>query len=172
MSEKKKYNPLIFGIVALILPLVVSAEDISGWRTPFQSDLNDASGWRKEDPGFYLTAKGDFDGDGKTDTAQLLVNDKENKMGLFVTLTSRKNAPAILVETTEKKEIRSMGIKSAKPDKYKTACGKGYWDCKKGDPATLNLKHPAIDFFTYESANSYFVWDKKAKKFTRIWMSD
>jgi hypothetical protein len=65
-----------------------------------------------------------------------------------------------------------MGIKSAKSGKYKTACGKGYWDCKKGEPAELNLRMPAMDLFQYESANSFFVWDSKIKKFKRIWMSD
>ena len=65
-----------------------------------------------------------------------------------------------------------MGIKTAEPGKYKTACGKGYWVCKKGETAKLNLKMAAIDLFQYESANSYFVWDTKTKMFKRIWMSD
>ncbi|TAN39492.1 MAG: hypothetical protein EPN25_11525 [Nitrospirae bacterium] len=167
-----KINKKKIGLIALalLLPLELSAQDFSDWRKPDNKELGSDYSWRKEDLNLYLTAKADFDGDGKTDTAALLIN--ENKMGLFVTFASRKNIPALLLEATDKKEIRSMGIKAAKPDRYKTACGKGYWDCKKEEPEILNLKQPAIDFFTYESANSYFVWDKNTETFKRVWMSD
>lgn len=171
MSENKKYKTIIFSVVALLFPLVVAAQDISGWRTPTQTNLSAASAWRKEDPELYLTLNADFDGDGKTDTANLLINDKENRIGLFVTMASMKNPP-VLLEATDIKEIRNMGIKTVKPGQYKTACGKGYWKCKKDEPEILKLKQPAIDFFTYEGANSYFVWDKKDKAFKKIWMSD
>lgn len=154
------------------MPLSLLAQDIAEWRNPTQADLGDDFAWRKENTDLYLTAKADFGGDGKTDTARLLVNDKENKMGLSVTLASKKNASALLLEATDKNEIRTMGIKAANPGQYKTACGKEYWVCKKDEPEILKLKQAAIDFFTYESANSYFVWDKKAKTFKRIWMSD
>jgi hypothetical protein len=171
MSKNRRYKTIIFSSFALLFPLVVAAQDISGWRTPIQADLG-ASDWRKEDPNLYLIAKADFDGDGKKDTAQLLINDKENKMGLFVTLASERNESALLLETTDKNEIRNMGIKAVKPGQYKTACGKGYWKCKKEEPEILNLKQSPIDFFLSEGANSYFIWDRKAKAFKRIWISD
>jgi hypothetical protein len=173
MSKIKIYKTVILSAAVLLIPLALSALDIPDWRTPTKSELADDSGWRKEDANLFLIAKADFDGDGKEDEASLLINDKENKMGLFVTLSSQGKAKPILLETIEdKKRIIGMGIKAAKPGKYKTACGKGYWDCKKGEPAELNLKMPTIDLFQYESANSYFVWDTKTKKFKRIWMSD
>ncbi len=103
----------------------------------------------------------------------MLINDKENKMGLLVTLSSQKRANPLLLEAIDdKRTIEVMGIEVAKPGTHKTACGKGYWACERGEPAVLNLKSPAIDFFRFESANSYFVWDTKTKKFKRIWMSD
>jgi hypothetical protein len=68
--------------------------------------------------------------------------------------------------------IEAFGIELAKPGTYATACGKGYWDCKKGEPEELRLERAGIDFFKYESANSYFVWNAGKKKFDRIWMSD
>ena len=94
-------------------------------------------------------------------------------MGLFVTLSSRKKAePLLLEEIDDKNTIEIMGIEVAKTGTYKTACGKGYWACEKGEPAQLRLHRPAIDFFRFESANSYFIWRASKKKFERIWMSD
>jgi hypothetical protein len=157
----------------LLIPAALSAQDIPGWRAPTKSEIPDNIGWRKEDPNFYIKAKADFDGDGKEDEALLLISDKENKMGLFVTLSSHKMVHPLLLEAIDdKRTIEVMGIEVAKPGTYKTACGKGYWTCEKGEPAVLKLKLPAIDFFRFESANSYFAWDTKTKKFKRIWMSD
>jgi len=117
--------------------------------------------------------KADFDGDGKQDVARLLINGKENKMGLFVKLSSRPDGKEIkLEEFDDKSWIEVMGISVVKPGNYRTACGKGYFECKKGEPETLKLKQPAIDFFKFGSANSFFVWDGKDKRFHKIWMSD
>jgi hypothetical protein len=173
MSKKKIYKTLCTGAFVLLIPLALIAQDISGWRIPTQSELAENLGWRKEDPNFYISAKADFDGDGKEDEARLLINDKENKMGLFVTLSSQNRGNPLLLEAiADKRTIEVMGIEVAKPGTYKTACGKGYWACKKGEPSELKLTNPAIDFFRFGSANSYFVWDTKTKKFKRIWMSD
>ena len=157
----------------LIIPFGLSAKDFASWRTPSLAELGHDSSWRKDDSDLYLMAKADFDGDGKEDVARLLINDKENKMGLFVTLSSEKKAQPLLLEAIDDKNtIEVMGVEVAKPGTYKTACGKGYWTCKKGEPAQLRLRRPAIDFFRFESANSYFIWRTDKKKFDRIWMSD
>jgi hypothetical protein len=65
-----------------------------------------------------------------------------------------------------------MGIDTVTTGDYKTACGKGYWECKKSEPEILNLKHVAINYFKFESANSFFYWDDKTGSFKRIWISD
>jgi len=158
----------------LIIPIGLSAKDTVSWRTPEVAELGHDSSWRREDPDLHLTARADFDGDGKEDVARLLIiNDKENKMGLFVTLSSKKKAEPLLLEAMDDKNtIEVMGVEVAKPGTYKTVCGKGYWTCKKGEPSLLRLHRPAIDFFRFESANSYFIWRIDKKKFNRIWMSD
>jgi hypothetical protein len=167
------YKTFCIVVLVLLTPLLLSAQDIPGWRVPRQSELADDLEWRKEDPNHYLMAKADFDGDGKEDSARLLINEKENKMGLFVTLSSRKKAGPLLLEAMDDKQmIEIMGIAVVKPGTYKTACGKEYWPCKKGEPSVLRLRNPAIDFFSFASANSYFVWNKERKQFQRIWMSD
>ncbi len=127
-------------------------------------------GWRQSDKALYLTAKADFDGDGKQDTVRLLINDKKNKIGLFVELSSKPDETQLAED--DKTAIQVMGVTIAMPGKYKTACGKEYWACEKNEPAALNLKYPAIDYFKKESANSFFIWNKKAKQFERVWMSD
>jgi len=173
MSRKNIYKTLYLSAFILLIPLTLIGRDISGWSAPTESELTDNLGWRKENPNLYISAKADFDGDGREDEARLLISDKENKMGLFVTLSSQKGANPLLLEViADKRMVEVMGIEVAKPGKYKTACGKGYWACKKGEPSELKLTIPAIDFFTFESANSFFVWDTKTRKFKRIWMSD
>jgi hypothetical protein len=77
-----------------------------------------------------------------------------------------------LDEIDDKSWIDVMGVRIAKLGKYKTAFGKGYWDCKEGEPEALNVKLPAIDYFKEGSANSFFIWDNKTRQFKRIWMSD
>jgi hypothetical protein len=173
MSKKEIYRALCLACFALLIPLALSAKDNSGWRTPGQSELKDDLGWRKEDPNRYLVVRADFDGDGKQDVARLLINDKDNKMGLFVKLSSLLDKKEIkLEEFDDKSWIEVMGISVVKPGNYRTACGKGYFECKKGEPETLSLKRPAIDFFKFGSANSFFFWDGKSKRFRKIWMSD
>jgi len=68
--------------------------------------------------------------------------------------------------------VHRHGISVVPPRRYETACGKGYWDCKADEPEWLTLKLPAIDFFVYESANSYFGWDVSTNAFKRTWISD
>ena len=150
-----------------------SDQNASDWHVPAAADLGDGSPWRKENTELYLTAKADFDGDGDNDTASLLINEKENKVGLFVTLTSHKNSPPMLLESLDDKQtIKDIGIRVASPDNYKTACGKGYRACNNDEPSAIQINYPAIDLFQYEGANSFFIWDGKENTFRRIWISD
>lgn len=68
--------------------------------------------------------------------------------------------------------LKRMGIGLVKPGKFKTACNKGYWGCVPGEPEDLSLTTDAIDYFMFESANSFFFWDSRNNVFKRIWMSD
>jgi hypothetical protein len=166
---------ILFYIIlsTLLLPLVLVAQDAASWRAPTDGDLGKHSEWRKDDPHHYLLVKADFDGDGKEDIARLVINDKENKMGLLVTLSASDNPEPLLLETiNDKRWIEVIGITIAKPGTYGTACGKGYYDCGKGEPEHIRLDRPGIDFFKYESANMYFLWNIGKKKFDRIYMSD
>jgi len=159
-------------VLVLFFPFELLAQDLTGWRKPNNNGLGKDYAWRKDDPNLYLTAKADYDGDGKVDEASLLINTKAEKMGLFVELSSQPGKTIKLDEMDDLSWIEVMGVAVAKPGKYKTACGKGYFECDKGEPESLNLKQPVIDYFKEGSANSFFVWEKKSKEFKRIWMSD
>jgi hypothetical protein len=65
-----------------------------------------------------------------------------------------------------------MGVSVITPGQYKTACGKGYWDCKGDETPLIILKYPAIDYFMFESANAFFYLDDTVCKFKRIWIRD
>ncbi len=171
MKQNEMCKKIIVIAIALLMTLEVSAQDMSGWRSPTNDELGDIS-WRKDDPALYLKGTGDFDGDGKQDSVSILVNDKENKMGLFVHLSSKPGKSIRLTEFEGKSWIQTRGVRIAPPGKYETACGKGYWECQKGEPGSLDLKLPAIDFFKEGSANHFFIWDKKARQFKSIDMSD
>ena len=64
------------------------------------------------------------------------------------------------------------GVGLVKPGTYPTACGKGYWECKRGEPETLSLKIDSIEYYHFESSSSIFWWDAKAHKFQQTWISD
>lgn len=121
--------------------------------------------------------EGDFNNDGKTDTAYLLKSTRHNGQGLLVRLSIGKGTKWHVVDEIKwdekyKSVGLSMGIRLAQPGKYKTACGKGYWDCNPEEPEVLELKNPGIWYFRYGSASSIVYWNGKSKSFIRVWISD
>ena len=75
------------------------------------------------------------------------------------------------LEYVEGGSPQQMYISIAEPNKYDTACGKGYADCVAGEPATITLKSKAIAYGAYESAMSFYYWDNQAKSFKNIAIS-
>jgi hypothetical protein len=142
-----------------------------GWRQPTASEATES--WRRKSATKYLVVRGDFDGDGKPDTALLLVNGAGSKFALFILLASDRHWQQV-GEENDVKLLDSMGISLVKPGRYETACGKGYDDsfCAHGEPDYLKLSKPAVDMFVQESADSIVYWDSKAKQFRDIQMSD
>lgn len=148
----------------------------SGWRFPIEKELSYES--RKDSPTKYTRVIADFNGDGINDEAFLLKSTKFSGEGLFVRLSNKENVFRWIeldVIDWGKKYSNvdlSMGVDIAKPGEYKTACGKGYFECNEDEPKVLKVRRPAIDYFRFESANSFFLWNEKTAIFERIWMSD
>jgi hypothetical protein len=164
------------GIVSLILlsprPAFAQYSLPTGWRKPALAETDGE--WRKKSPTRFLLAKGDFDGDGQEDTAELLVDLPGKHFGLFVKLAGAAGWQRLDGGEGDIKDLAEFGISPVKPGKYKTACGKGYGDyaCSHGEPEVLELSRPAVDYFYNESSDFIFYWDAKAKKFIQIQMSD
>jgi hypothetical protein len=161
-------------VVFVLLMVGISLADgplPQGWRHP--SPQHVSGKWRNESPSKFLTVRGDFDGDGQADLAELLVDTSGKHYGLFVRLPS-SSSNWQKISDGDATHLSEYGINSVSPGSYETACGKGYGDyaCAHGEPDFLKLSTDAIDFFYHESSDIIFYWDRRMKKFRKIQMSD
>jgi hypothetical protein len=167
---------------ALITLLMLSAWSASaqsidppqGWRYPTEADYRSSwADFRKDIPKPFHVLD-DFNGDTRTDEAWILIREKPAAWAVFVYLSDGQTGGSWrqVFRVDGDKEPQDFGITLAKPGRYKTACGKGYWECKKGEPEVLVLTRPAINYFRYESASSIVYWNSKTQRFTTVAISD
>lgn len=145
----------------------------SGWRFPTEKDVK--GNWKnfKKDLPTPYKIKGDFNNDNLIDEVWILIPTSGKGSGLFAFLRQKNNSfRAVKLEYIEGGNPQQMYISIAEPAKYDTACGKGYWECTSGEPATIRLKTKAIVYGEYESAMSFYYWDDQAKSFKNIAISD
>ena len=160
--------------LTFMLP-VGAASNLDGWRFPDERDVT--GNWRRfrqPDSEFYTTAA-DFDGDGTRDEAWILIKNDDSQWGLFVFLNADSaDRQVIELERTDmaKAPPQNIGIELAKPGSYATPCAKGYYPCAPGEPRTITLRRPAINYLVFEKANAFFFWDEARVRFERIWISD
>lgn len=166
----------IFFILACLASLSTAwADEIklpAKWKKPSALELDGE--WRTRDTKRFSVVEGDFNGDGLVDQARLLISTHGHRLGLIIFLASKSGemkSYQVVVEQ-DPSAIHTMGIAKVLPGKYKTACGKGYWECKNDDTPEVLIKLDAIEYFKEESASSYFLWDAKKKLFKRVWVSD
>jgi hypothetical protein len=164
-------------MVAKTLDLKISG---TGWKCPVGS--NYGKKWRTRYPNRALFIKGDFDGNGKLDKAEILDHVNGPRLGLFVKLDSGKTC--LLFDTNELKGnpekiwsyySRLYGVQIVKPGFYETACGKGYWPCKtsEGELPLIEIKAVGIALFHYDAGGTtYFYWDQKIGKFMSVIIDD
>lgn len=144
-----------------------SPELPAGWERPTDADLAGPN-WqfRNDRPDRHARAVADFDGDGAADTAELLLDQKNQKVALFVFLSGQ---PPMKLEESRIGRIGNWGIAVQKPGYYQTACGMGYSRCNK-EPTEITLSLPGIDSYMFESASSVYYWT--INKFVQVWTSD
>jgi hypothetical protein len=143
-----------------------------GWRLPTPTEAED--GWRRDDPGRFLAAYGDLNGDGVPDQAQLLLRTDGAGFGVFVFLCEQDGTilPHLVLHNQETDYFRRVGIKPVAPGLYRTACGKGYMDCYPGEPREVRLRHDALDYFKRDEVASLFYWSDAAAKFRWVAITD
>lgn len=128
--------------------------------------------WRNNYPAKGAEVVGDFDGDGKPDRATLLVFNANKNLGLFIFLSGDRAGWRKVDVLRDPQAIHSMGIEMLHPGNYPTACGKGYFPCKRGEPEYIDFDTDAINYFKIESANRNIFFDKRSRSFRKVWMSD
>jgi GH18 family chitinase len=142
----------------------------TGWTKPAPKLTGQE--FRRKDPNHFLVVTGDFNGDGVQDKALLLVNQRTQKLGFFVCLTTATGCDWHRLELMDIALLDVMGIAKVKPGQYETACGKGYWECGKDEPDKLSTKRDTVEFFKDESASSVYVYNPRKHKFVSVATSD
>jgi len=129
------------------------------YKTRDDSDSTKAPYW----------TRGDFNNDGTTDFAYILIRNTDGAMVLFAFVSSADGYNVITLDDDIEQE---MGLATQGQGSFTTAAGKGYWAPTPEDPGVVHVAKHAIAFFMFESAASLFVWDTSKQAFVRVWMSD
>jgi hypothetical protein len=154
----------------------------TGWKRPSDPIFNQA--WRNASKQKYLALGADLNCDGLIDSALILQPESGKGIGVFVFLKDAAgNYKCISIYESMKDKANIENLKPNVKDKiqnqyrvvwgieevingiYKTACGKGYYDCNKGEPEEINLKCSSINFFLSEGANCFYYWDSRLCNF-------
>jgi len=121
-----------------------------------------------------MSVSGDFNGDGLTDHAKILLSRDGKHYGIFAFMgdAGGKFTVRPIVVPEEIEYLPEMGIEKVAPGIEIYKCSDGSWECDDGEFVKFVLKHDAINYFMNESANSYFIWNKETDGFDRVWISD
>ena len=160
-------------LLALLVSFSVYAEEFpEGYRLPNDKELAKEP-LRKESPTQSATVTADFNGDGKSDYAYLLIGENNSKGILAVKLSNNDNYDWKLLDDTLDWNAEQMGIDLVQPDNYETACGKGYWECSANEPSRVTLKNAGILYSPFEKGGAKLIyWDSAKNDFVQVVMND
>lgn len=157
-----------------------------GWRFPTAKELSGEERDNKHNSYIsenrFSKTEGDFNGDGKIDSAYILISKEFNGDGLFLYLSGAKGYEWLILEESnwdksypDKNYIYSspnMGIGTLPPKTFRTYVGKAWVTPTDIVPKEEDFANPALDYFRFESAGSLFFWSKSEQRFVRFWYSD
>lgn len=146
-----------------------------GWRLPSADELSSAE--RNGSPSRFSIVTGDFNGDGVTDQAFLLVNTKENMQGLWMYLSRGHDRyfwiPLNMIGlpgNTNATIIMSVDVLPAGAHDYECIDGDAQCDIHSRKSMTVDL--PAVLYFRPAHARSFFFWDKQISQFHQVLINE
>lgn len=144
-----------------------------GWRPPNSSEVGTHRVTHAAAEG-HLEVRGDFNGDGLTDQAYLLVHRDGSRFALFALVAGAngKWKSEELFEDRDLASLRNVGISLVKPGRYLTTCGKGYVPCGPDEGPYVTLIHDALDYYREESARVYYYWTGASESAKVAYISD
>jgi hypothetical protein len=143
-----------------------------GWTRPTDADLQGPD-WkaRQAKPGKAIAVEADFNGDGKQDSAELLINRRAQSFALFAFLAGQPEPVQIVTSRLE--FLERMGVAISPPGRYETACARGLDrtdpKCERGEKS-IQTKHPSISYFIFASGADNLYWD--GAKFIQVWATN
>jgi len=163
---------ITFFLVMLGLPATSIADSApSGWRFPAASDRSGE--WEGPDAPFHI--RGDFNGDGLEDDAWILFRNGSQSWAVFVFLHTAESTPRTIRLTKEQNvPAQRYVLETIRPSTivFRTACGKGYVQCAKGEPLTIQFRLPSMSVCLRESSCSVYVWQPHSVRFQQVRMRD
>ncbi|HEV7693359.1 MAG TPA: hypothetical protein VGO52_21165 [Hyphomonadaceae bacterium] len=157
-------------IVALSVCSIASAQTPPpGWVRPTDAELQGSDfKARQAKPGKALAVQADFNGDGKQDSAELLIKRGSQTFALFAFIAGA--VEPIQIVTSKLEFLERMGVAVSPPGRYETACARGLDrtdpNCERGEKF-IQTKHPSISYFIFESGGDNLYWD--GSKFIQVW---
>lgn len=165
---------MILGLIFCLAACASNTRNVAltdGWRVADKEDAVDD--WaRFNSPNKIID---DFNGDGKADIAQILINEN-SKTGFKLVVEVSGIDKINQFKLVENPEIaaQSTAIELLNPSNevWESACSKGYWDCEKDEIRQFKITKPSIQFCYIESACTVFLWSDRNKEFIEIPISD
>lgn len=142
---------LVLASLISVAPLAAVAQD--GWEMIRLSELADTPQYRfRENGSDFLRTRGDYDGDGREDSAQLARNPEA---GTYAVMVGFATGEISIIAEGPLEALPSMAISSVGPGLYLTVCAEGDTDC---GPRNVDIATDAISLFEFEGANRYLYW--------------
>jgi hypothetical protein len=152
---------------------------LDGWHAVAPAKFVDIEDnhFRVHLPAAGLVISGDFDGDGRIDTARILESDDRKSCALFLTYSPAgriaRRELARFDKACNAGIAQNLYVVLEKPSTKPivTWCGRGAF-CEKGDSKTLRFMKPGIGYGFFEASYSITFWDDKKHGWRTALISD
>ena len=146
-----------------------------GWRLPSTDELSNTD--RNGSVSRFSVVVGDFNGDGESDQAFLLVNTKDNMQGLWVYLSRGHDRyfwiPLNMIRSPgTTSETIKMSVDLLHPGVQDYECIDGDAHCDIHSRKSMTLDLPAVLYFRPTHERSFFYWDRRTSHFRQVWINE